>query len=579
MQIKKLPPHPRLMLTEDRIDKLQQYFKEDEVFQKKVDALRKKCDGLLKTPVCTRRLDGDKRKRMLGTSREVLKLVMYLGTSDKIEPNKVYQERVIAEMLSAADFIDWHDNHFLDTAEMTAALALGYDWYFDVLTDGQKQKISGAIISKGLEKSYDKSKNWWVKGDNNWNQVCHCGMVLGALATYEQNSELAEKVVQRAEENIHTGLESYAPDGIYKEGCGYWVYGTSFTVLMAACLNSAIGDDWNILEYSGFKDSFDFVIHAGILPSKQIFSYADSFGSQPMPLHMWLGEKTSNEAYCQVSDFSNEYLNKYSRMYPISIIYYQPSEGTSIDLPLTWHGKGDVELSIARTSWDTSAIYTGIKAGKIEGINHGHMDVGSFIFEMKGEQWATDLGSEKEIYDSTRGGVWSTNQDSVRWEFFRVNSLSHNTLSIGGELQNVAKNNPIISTTTNVNDMSTTMDMSNAYEGNAEKIIRKIAIIDQEKVVIKDEYKGIVVDKDLIWNMTTEAKIEIDKNKKNAILTIGNKSIYAKILSPDNAFFEIASAKPETAAERQNEGYSRLQAKISTPVKDGTLEIEFSEEK
>jgi len=578
MKIEELPSHPRLMLTEDRINTLKTYLHDDKNFQKNFEDFHRQCEKIMQEPISIRELDGDKRKRMLRTSREVLKKVMFLGTYDKVKPTPEYQQRIIAEMLSAADFIDWHEVHFLDTAEMTAALAFGYDWYYDVLTKEQKDKISNAIIEKGLQKSKLEGSRWWIKGDNNWNQVCHCGMVLGALAIFENDPALSNQMIERAEKNIHTGLDSYAPDGIYKEGTGYWVYGTSFTILMTACLDSALNKDWNILDYEGVKESFDFVFQTSMLPSKKTFSFADAGGHpQVLPQHMWLGNKLSNNVYCQMSEYTHEYLGTYPRMYPLSIIYYTPSSGNEMKLPLTWHGKGEVELSMARTSWNTSAIFTGIKAGKIEGVSHGHMDIGSFVIDMLDEQWATDLGAEKEIYDSTIDGVWSTTQDANRWKFFRVNSLSHNTLSIGGQLQRVAGVNPITQITENIENMSTTIDMSNAYAGQAEQIIRQIAIIDKSYIEIKDIYKGITAGQNLTWNMATKAKIKLSDNKKKATLSIGEKKIYAEIVSPVEASFSIASAKPKTAVENQNKAYLMLQAKIQAPVKDGTLKIIFKE--
>ena len=123
MKINKLPSHPRLMLTSLRINNLKTYLQEDKNFQKNFEGFHKQCEKIMHEPISTRELDGDKRKRMLRTSRDVLRKIMYLGTYDKVQPTPKYQQRIIAEMLSAADFIDWHHKHFLDTAEMTAALA------------------------------------------------------------------------------------------------------------------------------------------------------------------------------------------------------------------------------------------------------------------------------------------------------------------------------------------------------------------------------------------------------------------------------------------------------------------------
>ena len=53
--------------------------------------------------------------------------------------------------MAAAAFEDWHPPHFLDTAEMTNAVAIGYDWLYDVLTPEQRATLKTAIIEKGLK--------------------------------------------------------------------------------------------------------------------------------------------------------------------------------------------------------------------------------------------------------------------------------------------------------------------------------------------------------------------------------------------------------------------------------------------
>ena len=37
------------------------------------------------------------------------------------------------ELRAAAAFPDWNPSHFLDTAEMTHAFAIGYDWLYEGL--------------------------------------------------------------------------------------------------------------------------------------------------------------------------------------------------------------------------------------------------------------------------------------------------------------------------------------------------------------------------------------------------------------------------------------------------------------
>ena len=40
--------------------------------------------------------------------------------------------------------------HFLDTAEMSAAFGIAYDWLYDVFSDDQKSQMRQALTTFGL---------------------------------------------------------------------------------------------------------------------------------------------------------------------------------------------------------------------------------------------------------------------------------------------------------------------------------------------------------------------------------------------------------------------------------------------
>ena len=52
-----------------------------------------------------------------------------------------YADRAWQELEAAANFKDWNPRHFLDTAEMTHAFAIGYDWLYDVWTPEQRATL------------------------------------------------------------------------------------------------------------------------------------------------------------------------------------------------------------------------------------------------------------------------------------------------------------------------------------------------------------------------------------------------------------------------------------------------------
>ena len=113
---------------------------------------------------------------------------------------KRYSDRAEAEMLKAASFSDWNPSHFLDVAEMTAALAIGYDWLYPKLSETSRRTIRTAILEKGLKPSFGKEHDAILNAPTNWNQVCHCGMAYGALAVAETEPDLARRTIERAVE-------------------------------------------------------------------------------------------------------------------------------------------------------------------------------------------------------------------------------------------------------------------------------------------------------------------------------------------------------------------------------------------
>ena len=129
---------------------------------------------------------------MLETSRTTLKRVLYLALAHRLTGRQRYTQRAQEEMLAAVRFEDWNPSHFLDVAEMTAALAVGYDWLYETLEPKAREEIKKAIVEKGLRVSLEE--DGWVESKSNWSQVCHGGVVLGALAVLEDEPDLAAQI-------------------------------------------------------------------------------------------------------------------------------------------------------------------------------------------------------------------------------------------------------------------------------------------------------------------------------------------------------------------------------------------------
>jgi hypothetical protein len=573
-----LPAHPRLMLTPQVNERVTRFIATDPWAQRFFGRIQKGAQQLLQQPVIERNLIGNKRKRLLFTSRSMLSNVITLGMVYKFKPTEALKNRLVSEMISVADFQDWHPSHFLDTAEMTLAMALGYDWLYNDLTPEQRKIIRDAIIKHGLQTALKYTDGMNVT--YNWNQIRHATLTAGALAVYEDAPQLAEQILHQAKEHFRIALHAYEGQGVYPEGPIYWEYGTSFSCVMAANLQTTLGNDWGILQSKGFAQSFDYIQQV-ILPTGKMFNYGDSRESPiVLPMHMWIGQQLERHDLMQLSAQNLEsYIqggNKidYYRLAPLALLWYEPVDSSQIKQPTLFYiGRGQaVQLAMIRSAWDQlDASFIGIKAGKIR-VNHGHMDIGAFIIEADGKRWASDLGPEKEIYD--RKDSWATDQPSRRWTYFRANNFSHNTLTLGGHLQQVDGENPIISAKQTQMMSFAVVDMTDAYHGQAASVHRGIALFKDRSMLIRDEYTGMAADLDLRWNMVTQAQVRLE-DAHHATLSLEGVTMHVAIHGPVEAHLSVCDAKPMTQVENSNHDFKRLVINIPMPVSDGSLTVSF----
>ena len=145
-------------------------------------------------------------------------------------------------------FPDWNPSHFLDTAEMAHAVGIGYDWIHDYLDEETRERIRSAIVELGLKPGIERHQSQYKHFTYayNWNQVCNGGLLIGALAVADTGPEVAEFIVTKALEHLPTALGSYAPDGVWAEGIGYWNYATEYTAFALTALNTALGSDFDL---------------------------------------------------------------------------------------------------------------------------------------------------------------------------------------------------------------------------------------------------------------------------------------------------------------------------------------------
>lgn len=548
--------HPRILLLEGEEEQIKDLIDSDATWKKMHDAIISECNAMITQPELERVMVG---RRLLGTSRELLRRVFFLSYGYRLTGDVRYADKAGEEMLAVSRFSDWNPSHFLDVAEMTMGVAIGYDWLYAVLTDDARREIQDAIVEKGLNPSKESKHNGWLRVENNWNQVCNAGMTFGALAIMEDYPDLANEIIERAFNSIPLSMESYKPDGVYPEGYGYWGYGTTFNILFINAVEKALGDDRGLSLTPGFLQSADFLKHM-IAPGRRNFNWSDSgLGANLSPAMFWIAEKTgdpsvlwSEKRFLEVSDFSKL---KGIRELPAIMVWAKNIPLNHITAPKEkfWMGQGINPVAMMRTSWtDPNAIYLGFKAGS-PSVNHGHMDIGSFVMEADGVRWASDPGMQSyESLESKGMSIFGRSQDAQRWTIYRMNNHSHNVITVDNQLQQVKGYGKIDKYSDHTRFTYAVSDITSVYEGQMKKVERGVGIKDEKYVVIRDELETLGKITKVKWAFFTFADVEL--GDKSAVLTLNNKKLHLKVSGPANIVMKTWCTDPANDYDAANPG-------------------------
>ncbi|QGY42587.1 DUF4962 domain-containing protein [Maribellus comscasis] len=560
--------HPGILLLDGEEKSIQNQIESSETWGKVHEAIIGESENILQSELHERIKIG---RRLLGTSREYLRRVFYLSYAYRMTGDDRFAKRAEKEMVKAAGFSDWNPSHFLDVGEMTMALAIGYDWLFDELSEESKEIIKKAIVEKGIEPSFNEDYNWFLNAEHNWNQVCNAGMTYGALAIQEDYPELAQKVIDRAFETIPKAMEGYQPDGAYPEGYGYWGYGTSFNVMFLSVVEKALGTDRGLSESPGFLETGGFLEHM-LLPSGGCYNWGDcGSGGSLKPAMFWFAERNNDPSllwmekqFLETNDYSQFTRD---RLLPAIMIWGKdiPLDKISHPNEKVWMGQGKNPICLMRSSWtDPNAVYLGFKAGS-PSVNHGHMDIGSFVMEANGVRWVMDFGSQNyESLESKGMSIFGRTQDAERWTIFRLNNFAHSTLIVNDELQRVDGYAKIDNYSDAGDFMYAISDITTLYKGQLKKAVRGVGIKEESFVVIRDELETPDKQIKVRWNLVTPADVELGSH--SATLSKDGKKLFLKIKGPENLKMKTWSTAPTNDYDAQNPGTTMVGFEVDLPA-------------
>lgn len=558
------PEHPRLLLTNDGLAAALAAAKSDPLRAALHQRVIATADAII--PLLPLRHNDSK------TPPEQERIAVYqiltCAMAYRLTGEERFAARVKKDLLTVAAFSDWDPAHDLAIGEMSFAVAIGYDWLYARLEPGVRATIKQALVEKSLRGAA------LTTNAGNHNQVYNGGLVSAALAVADEEPELARKVLADARVSMPYALAAYAPDGAFPEGPGYWTYGTTYSVITFAELESALGTDLDLSATPGFARTIGYY-EAMQGPFGAMFNYADSTDDlQNSPARAWLAERyrvatatrdtrallSETLKHGTITPFDRaiqaQVVNRFFALHAVWFPREPAPADAAVELPLDAHFRGFADLAVFRSAWnDPSAIFVGFKAGE-NGDHHSHLDLGSFVLDADGQRWAMDLGPDSPNAHYDLPGYFDNRQQ--RWTYFRTNNRSHNTVTPGEALQSRHVVAPIVMFKTTPASAFAVADLTPVYPTAAARLRRGIALLDRARVLVQDEYQPAQPGTPLHWTMVTGAKIEVGEDGRSATLTKNSRSLRLEILEPTAARWHVGSTRPPTAAETQNEGTALL---------------------
>ena len=533
----------------------------------------------------------DEEDSILPISRETINRVVILSFAYKISGDEKYADRAILEMENACSYPDWCTGHFLATAEMALAVAIGYDWLYDYLTTEQKTQFCDKTWEYAIEPALSKNylKNWFTWSKNNWNSICYSGIGIAAIVFANKNPQKAAEFLTMCYKNMPIAYENFTPSGVYAEGPGYCQSGMNSIVYFVATSLNAYGTDFGLSDIAGFKELGFFPVY--ITTPTGVFNFGDNKNRMCFtPVLHWYADKYSSallSAYqmwdmpgkfeVNLSDVTEK--NGEGRENALSLLWYNRAydENSSFSQePLCAYLLSDAgeDLALMRTGWlDKNATFAAIKGG-YNYNNHGDLDIGTFVYDALGERWAEELGPGS--YDAP--DYFVNLPLAGRWKNYCKRAEGQNTLLINPSL---TKDDQYPMARCNISSFSKTetgaqcrIDMTDAYKMNyASSVVRHFEL-DNDNLLIEDEIE-CKIRSEIYWLMHTKADIEIINDGKTAILTKNGKQVRVDSLS--DGVFTVMKSEKLTGKYEYDEDYAdinKLAIKLEK-VKSASFKIEI----
>lgn len=570
--LSKLSNHPRLFFSKGEETKILRLTKNNSLFKSLIELLKQRADTILSKSSI---FQGDTTTN-LHKSREAISRIITLSLAYRLFNDKRYANKVEKYLLIISKLHSWHPEHFLDTAELTTAVAIGYDWCYDQLSEKAKKAVAEAIVNKAFAPAWPVYENGdqgsWAKRNTNWNLVCNSGLVTGALAIADRYPQKVKRIIQYAARFTPNEIKNYAPNGVYYEGPAYWNYATMYLVLLLDNFQRNLGTDFGLSVMQGVRKTAKYYINT-LSPTNHVFNFADSHATKATlePIYFYFSRKFNQpEVAAFYRSYLKETLNTESeqqvlhhlpRFFFLSIPWFDDtSYSGSLNQSKLQVFEGKPDLLVFNGDKGNKGELFLIAKGGDPATAHNQMDIGSFVVGSQGIRWGIDIGAEK--YSLPNFWNYSPGTDGTRWAYFRNTNLAHNTINIDGKIMyslchgNLARFNDSNKKPYGI------FNVNSCFKVRSDSVLIGFRMLSPNMMMAQYYVKLNPKAHYVNWRFFTRANITIKKNIVE--LQQKGKRFYLKILSQGNVRIqENKNVQPYISKARPIKGVKMIGASVS----------------
>jgi hypothetical protein len=278
---------------------------------------------------------------------------------------------------------------------------------------------------------------FWTKASNNWNAVCHQG-VLGAALALEEDTALLARILFLARKYLPLFLRGFGSDGACSEGPGYWQYGFGWFCVLNEQLETRTHGQLSLIEGDPHVREIALFGPRVTLTNFHFVNFSDSprIGALSPSLLTYLGKRFGDENLLAHARKSYQRLDqtglnlqgqRTDLLYFVRLLLNTPDD-TTVDHPLEPQDFYFKDLAVIVSSGRDSNnhLWEFAAKGGNNAEQHNHNDCGSYILNIDGSPVAIEIGAPEYTKDFFREN---------RYQYLAARTLGHSLPIVNGREQ------------------------------------------------------------------------------------------------------------------------------------------------